>query len=75
MLTCMKALLEAIVAEGPETGSRGGSIFIKDGEQIKENIRYRDYLTVTKDGKADFIKVTSVPSEQIPFEYYLTKIN
>lgn len=71
MLVSMKALLEAIVSEGPETGSRGGAIFIKDGEALKENAYYRDYLTVTKDGEVEFIKVSPVPCEQKSFEYYL----
>lgn len=71
MLICMKTLLEAIVAENPQTGSRGGAIFIKNGETVKENTYYRDYLTVSKDGKIEFIKVSPVPSGQNPFEYYL----
>ena len=57
MLVSMKALLEAIISECPETGSRGGAIFIKDGEALKENTYYRDYLTVTKDGEIEFIEV------------------
>lgn len=75
MLISMKALLEAIIAEGPETGSRGGSIFIKDGSVIKENPVYRDYLTVTKGGQIEFLKVSPVPCEQKSFEYYLNRIN
>ena len=75
MLISMKALLEAIVAECPETGSRGGAIFIKGGKAVPENRYYRDYLTVTKDGKAEFIKTSPVPCEQKSFEYYLSKIN
>ncbi len=71
MLVSMKALLEAIVSEGPETGSRGGAIFIKDGEALKENTYYRDYLTVAKDGEVEFLKVSPVPCEQKSFEYYL----
>lgn len=75
MLISMKALLEAIISENPETGSRGGAIFIKNGETVKENTYYRDYLSVTKNGKTEFIKVSPVPHEQKPFEYYLSKIN
>ncbi len=75
MLISMKALLEAILSELPETGSRGGAIFIKDGKIIEENTYYRDYLTVSKDGKIQFIKVSPVPCGQRPFEYYLSKIN
>ncbi len=74
MLVSMKALLEAIVTELPKTGSRGGAIFIKDGKTVKENTYYRDYLTLTKNGKTEFIKVSPVPYGQKPFEYYLSKI-
>ena len=74
MLISMKALLEAFIAELPETGSRGGAIFIKNNEIIKENRYYRDYLTITKDGKAEYIKVSPVPTETKPFEYYLSQI-
>ena len=75
MLLSMKALLEAIVSELPETGSRGGAVFIKDGSVQKENLYYRDYLTVTKDGKAEYIRVSPVPYGQKPFEHYLSEID
>ncbi len=73
MLISMKALLEAIVSELPETGSRGGAIFIKDGVTVEENLYYRDYLTVTGGGKTEYIGVSPVPYEQKPFEMYLNK--
>ncbi len=75
MLISMKVLLEAIISENPLTGSRGGAIFIKDGKTIKENTYYRDYLSVTKNNKIEFVKVSPVPCEQKPFEHYLSKIN
>ena len=75
MLLSMKALLEAIVSELPETGSRGGAVFIKDGKAAEENPYYRDFLTVTKDGKAEYIRVSPVPYGQKPFEHYLSKID
>lgn len=75
MLISMKALLEAIVSELPETGSRGGAVFIKDGNIQEENLYYRDYLTVTKDSIAEYIRVSPVPYGQKPFEYYLSKID
>lgn len=75
MLLSMKALLEAIVSELPETGSRGGAVFIKNGKTVEENLYYRDYLTVTSDGKAEYIKVSPVPYGQKPFEHYLSKID
>ncbi len=75
MLVSMKALLEAIIIECPETGSRGGAIFIKDGKIVPENAIYRDYLTVTANSKAEFVKATPVPCEQKSFEYYLSKLS
>ncbi len=75
MFVSMKALLESIIAECPETGSRGGAVFIQDGKTVAENKYYRDYLTVTKDSQAEFIKASPVPYEQKSFEYYLSKIN
>lgn len=75
MLISMKALLEAIISEGPETGSRGGSIFVKEGKIISENTHYRNYLTVTHNGNIEFLKVSPVPYEQKSFEWYLNKIN
>lgn len=75
MLISMKTLLEAITSELPETGSRGGAIFLKDGKTAEENTYYRDYLTLTKDGKTEYKKVAPVPHGQKPFEYYLSKIS
>ena len=75
MLLSMKALLEAIVSELPETGSRGGAIFIKNGKTVEENPYYRDYLTVTGKGKTEYIKVSPVPFKQEAFENYLSRIN
>ena len=57
--------------ELPETGSRGGAVFIKDGEAVKEDLHFRDYLTVTKGGKVEYVKTSPVPCEQKSFEYYL----
>ena len=75
MLISMKALLEAIISENSETGSRGGAIFIKNGKTVKENTYYRDYLSVTQNGNTEFIRVSPVPYKQKPFEYYLSKIS
>ncbi len=75
MLISMKALLEAIVSELPETGSRGGAVFIKDDSVQEENLYYRDYLTVTGNGKTEYIRVSPVPYGQSPFEHYLSKID
>lgn len=75
MLISMKALLEAIICECPQTGSRGGAIFVKDGKLLEENLYFRDYITVSKDGQVEFERVNPVPKVQKSFEYYLNKIN
>ncbi len=75
MLISMKALLEAIINEGPLTGSRGGAIFVKNDKTIKENLYYRDFLTLTYCDKIQFIKVSPVPKLQVPFEKYLSKVD
>ena len=75
MLISMRALLEAIICECPETGSRGGAIFVKDGNTLEENTYFRDYLTLTKNGTAEYIRVSPVPYGQKPFEHYLSKID
>ncbi|MBR2868781.1 MAG: FAD-binding protein [Clostridia bacterium] len=74
MLISMKALLEAVILEGPESGSRGGAVFIKEGKIKEEDKYYRDYLTVTKDGQIEFVKVSPVPCEQKSFELYLNEL-
>ena len=71
MLISARELLRTIVAEMPETGSRGGAVFIKDGETIAENKDFRQYLTVTENGKVYFIKASPVPTVSRPFESYL----
>ena len=75
MLVCIKALLEAIISELPDTGSRGGAVFIKNGTVAEENLYYRDYMTVTGNGKREYIRVSPIPCEQKPFEFYLNQID
>lgn len=75
MLISMKALLEAVVSELPDTGSRGGAVFVKDGAVAEENTYYRDYMTVTSNGKTEYIRVSPVPYGQKPFEFYLNEID
>lgn len=75
MLLSMQELLQAIVSELPETGSRGGAVFIKNGRKAEENLYYRDFLTITGNGKTEFVKVSSVPDRQRAFEYYLSRIS
>ena len=75
MLLSMKALLEAIISECPDTGSRGGAVFVKNGAVVKENLYYRDYLTITKGGETEYVRVSAVPFQQKPFEYYLSQLD
>ena len=74
MLLSAKALLETVLGEMPLTGSRGGAVFVENGDVIKENILYRKYLTVTADGKVSFEQTRPVPEKNEPFEKYLSKI-
>lgn len=71
MLLSAKALLETILQEMEVTGSRGGAVFIRDGKIVKENLEYRDYLTITDGGNIRFKKVKPVPTVNKPFEQYL----
>lgn len=75
MLLSAKALLETIIQEMTVTGSRGGAVFINDGEIVKENTEYRQYLTITENGSVSFKKVTKVPMTTEPFESYLKKLD
>lgn len=74
MLIAAKALLETIISEMILTGSRGGAVFIRDGFVIKEDLYYRDFVTLTVNGKVSFEKVKQVPTTKAPFEKYLKNI-
>ncbi len=74
MLLSAKALLETITGEMPETGSRGGAVFIDEGEIVSENTAYRKYLTVTDNGKVSFEETKPVPVFEGSFEMYLKNI-
>ena len=74
MLISSRELLRTIVDEMPLTGSRGGAVFVKDGKIIPENEEYRQYLTVTENGRVKFINVSPIPSVSKPFEAYLKEI-
>jgi hypothetical protein len=71
MLVSARELLRTIIAEMPETGSRGGAVFIKNGEAVTENKDFRQYLTVTENGSVSFVKTSPIPSVSRPFESYL----
>ncbi len=76
MLISAKALLETIVGEMQLTGSRGGAVFIENGETVPENRKYRKFLTLTDTdkGKVLFIKTKPVPVSEGSFEKYLKNI-
>ncbi len=71
MLLSAKALLETIIGEMSVTGSRGGAVFIENGEKKKENVSYRKYLTLTHKGEISFSETKAVPKKEEPFEKYL----
>lgn len=73
MLVSAKALLETITAEMPQTGSRGGAVFFRNGDMVPENTFYRAYLTVTEGGKVYYKKAAPVPVPDEPFEKYLNQ--
>lgn len=74
MLLSAKALLETIIGEMPLTGSRGGAVYIQNGQTVKENTAYRKYLTLTDNGSVSFEEVKPVPKTDEPFEKYLNRI-
>ena len=75
MLVSAKALLETILGEMPLAGSRGGAAFTDGGKTVSENKEYREYLTVTENGKVSFIKAAKVPCVERAFESYLNEID
>ncbi len=75
MLISAKALLETIIGEMPFTGSRGGAVFISNGNIIKENTDYRKYLTISDNGRIYFEETKPIPETDKPFEYYLNQIS
>lgn len=75
MLISAKALLETIIGEMPFTGSRGGAVFISNGNIIKEDTDYRKYLTISDNGRIYFEETKPIPETDKPFEYYLNQIS
>lgn len=74
MLLSAKALLETVIGEMPLAGSRGGAVFIKNGQTVEENPTYRKYLTLTENGAVSFVQAKPVPKTDEPFEKYLNRI-
>ncbi len=74
MLTSAKVLLETVIGEMSLTGSRGGAVFIRNGEIVKEDASYRKYLTITHGGIVSFEETKPVPVVKEPFEKYLMNI-
>ena len=75
MLVSAKALLENILGEMPFAGSRGGAVFIENGNIIDETKDYRKYLTIWDNGKIHFEEAKPIPVSDKPFEFYLNQIN
>ena len=74
MLISAKALLETIIGEMPLTGSRGGAVYLENGERVRENPEYRRFLTITENGRVSFTEAKPVPKTDEPFEKYLNSI-
>ena len=74
MLISAKALLETVINEMKLTGSRGGAVFFDNGNAVSENVSYRKYVTVTKNGKISFEEVSPIPEVNEAFEKYLGRI-
>ena len=74
MLISAKALLETVINEMKLTGSRGGAVFFDNGNAVPENVAYRKYVTVTKNGKISFEEVSPIPEVNEAFEKYLGRI-
>ncbi len=74
MLVSAKALLETIIGEMPLTGSRGGAVYFEEGEIAAENPEYRKYLSITENGKVNFVETKPVPKIDEPFEKFLNRI-
>ena len=68
MLISTKALINTILLAMPHTGSRGSAYYIDKNETIPENTKYRDYLTILKENKIDFVKCREVPKTNYWFE-------
>lgn len=75
MLLSAEALLKTILGEMSVTGSRGGALFIENGNAVQENSRYREYLTITNKDGISFVKTKPVPVINRPFEQYLSEIS
>lgn len=52
----------------PQTGSRGGAICTKSGEEIKENEYYRDFAVITENNKSSFVPLREIPDLNYSFE-------
>ncbi len=71
MLLSAKALLNVIIDEMSLTGSRGGAVFFEKSDIKAENLYYRDFLTISKNGNVSFKKVSDIPNPNKAFEKYL----
>lgn len=73
MLASMKALLESIISGASVTGGRGGACYMKNGEEVAEDVKYRQYLMINKGKTVSFEPVKQVPEVDVVFEKLLEK--
>jgi succinate dehydrogenase/fumarate reductase flavoprotein subunit len=71
MLVCADALLTTILGTMNVTGSRGGALFIKNGDVLEENLKYRNFLTITHGQDVSFYPTREVPRQKTVFETLL----
>ncbi|MCQ2475308.1 MAG: FAD-binding protein [Clostridia bacterium] len=67
------ALCRTILGCAEKCGSRGGCMYIENGEKIPENTEYRKFITVTSADGVSFIPVDRIPTEEYVFEKLLKK--
>ncbi len=65
------SLCRTILECAEKCGSRGGCMYIKDGEKIPENTEYRKMITITSVEGVSFIPVDGIPTEEYVFEKLL----
>ncbi len=73
MLISMKSLLESIIYGASITGGRGGACYVKNGEEVAEDIKYRQFLMINQGKEVTFKPIRQVPQVDVVFEKLLEK--
>ena len=67
-LLSQKALCETLVQIIPVVGSRGGSICMMNGKEVKEDLSYREKVIATLNGNVSYPPVRDYPNTEYNFE-------